>query len=135
MEIVHSRPPNFDQIVKVFPLAVGEGVIFAYGDRIYVPSGNKLPPELYAHELVHCNRQLGIGTENWWGQYLEDEEFRYQEELLSHRKELEVLCIGASRQVRRSALNVIAKKLSAQLYQYGPTVTLARAKRDLAACD
>lgn len=116
MKIIHSRPPNFDIIRKAFPLANRWGIIFAYGDTIYVPSGNELPPELIAHEEVHGERQLKMGVDAWWDEYIKSVSFRYEEELLAHRAEYAKICEIGSRQVRRSSLKVIAKKLSDPLY-------------------
>ena len=129
-EIIKGRPPNFEAIAAVFPLARRMSVAFAYGDVIYVPTGDDLPPKLYAHETVHCVRQKEIGVEEWWRRYLEDPTFRYYEELLGHRAEYKWLELHArNRQERRGALEHTAKRLTAKLYEYG--VPLARAKRDL----
>lgn len=132
MKIINSYPPNIQQILEVFPLANGGGVIFAYAPDIYVPSGNDLPPELLAHEAVHIERQLVIGVDNWWAQYLIDPEFRYHEELLAHRAEYQKLCeLIPNRQGRRSKLKHVAKKLSAALY--GKMITFDKAVEDLTA--
>lgn len=128
-EIKAMRPPNFNAIVEVFPNAVNRGVIFAYAPYIYVPSGNKLPPQLIAHEEVHIRRQEKQGVENWWFAYLTDPAFRYEEELLAHRAEWEKLTEGANRQVKRAALKEIAKKLAAPLYN--KMVTRAQAEEDI----
>ena len=131
-EIINERPPNFDAIVKVFPMAARMSVIFAYGEKIYVPSGNPLPPELLAHETVHCKRQMVLGVEEWWKRYLEDPVFRYYEEMLAHRAEYKYLALSApSRQGRRGALKQTAKKLSAPLY--GRMVSEAEARKALEA--
>lgn len=130
-EIVKALPPNFRDILKVFPLAARPGVIFAYGHKIYVPSGQPLAPELLAHELVHCERQLAIGVEKWWTLYLENASFRYEEELLAHRAEYQALMgPGSNRQQRRQALDHVARKLAAPLYR--GMVPKAKAKADIA---
>lgn len=129
-KIIQEKPPNFSAIKKVFPLATGYGVIFAYAPDIYAPYLDTIPPELIAHETVHIERQLVVGVENWWAQYLSSSTFRYEEELLAHRAEYQYLA-GLSRQLRRSALKTIAKKLAAPLYRYD--VSLDKAMRDLAA--
>jgi len=65
LEIVDGRPPNFEDVLKVFPEAEKPGVIFAYGDKIYAPgSKGVLRVELYAHEIVHCDRQ-GLFPDRW----------------------------------------------------------------------
>lgn len=126
-----ERPPNFDAISRRFPGARGHGVIFAYAPYIYAPhhKPDALPPELIAHESVHIERQERMGVERWWAAYLVNDQFRYVEELLAHRAEYQHLST-LSRQVRRSALKDVAKKLTAPLY--GRMVNIEDAMRDLA---
>lgn len=129
-KIIHTFPPNIAAIVKVFPMATNSGTIFAFGEFIYVPSGKELPPELMAHELVHCERQLKQGVDEWWAQYLVDPDFRYHEELLAHRAEYLKLCeLYPTRHQRRYFLQHVAKKLAARLY--GKMVTIQRASEDI----
>lgn len=126
MKIISSRPPNFAAIAAVFSGAYGQGVIFAYAPNIYAPNNTGLPPEIIAHETAHIKRQLEIGVEAWWDRYLTDAAFRFDEELIAHRAEYRHLCDNAtSRNVRRSALKHVAKKLAAPLY--GRMVTMKQA--------
>ena len=132
MICVHDYPPNIEKILQVFPAARKTGVIFAYGDVVFTPSGEELPPELIVHEEVHCKRQLQYpgGVEAWWDRYLTDASFRYIEELLAHRAEYRVLIQRAvNRNDRRACLNHVAKRLSSPLY--GRVVTLDKAKKDI----
>ena len=132
VKIIHSRPPNYSDILRVFPKAAGKKVIFAYNNAIYIPSGRELPPELRAHEFVHLGRQGETEEEaqEWWYKYLNDQSFRYHEEVLAHRAEYETLLFPEStRQRRRGALKATAKKLSAPLY--GSMTTRQQALKDL----
>jgi hypothetical protein len=129
MQIIPTRPPNYDDILKVFPLASGQHVIFAYAPDIYSPSGPDLPRSLITHESVHIARQEAMGVKEWWNQYLTDPAFRYEEELLAHRAEYQSLARYGTRAERRQALKLVAKKLAAPLY--GRVVTLERAMKDL----
>ncbi len=55
MRIVHDYPPNFDAIDAAFSVRRIKGVIFTYGDVIYVPGGEEITLALRAHELeVGC---------------------------------------------------------------------------------
>ncbi len=132
MKIVQSFPPNFASIHRVFPNASGPGVLFAYAPDIYSMYVTEIPPEMLAHEKVHIERQEAYegGVEAWWARYLVDAEWRYNEELLAHRAEYQYLS-GLSRQLRRSALKTVAKKLSGALY--GRMIPLDKAIKDLAA--
>lgn len=126
-----GRPPNFEKIVAVFPLAQRATTIFAYDDVIYVSSeGVMLPPQLIKHECVHLQRQREIGVEAWWDRYLVDEEFRYKEEVLAHRAEYEELVrIESNRDMRRSAGRQVTKRLLSPLYKF--KATKQRAFKDI----
>lgn len=133
--IIVARPPNFDRIRQALPDADKPGVIFAYGDDIYNPSGGTIPPALLAHEAVHCERQRPVecvGPEAWWDLYLTDAEFRYHEELLAHVAEyISFAQTVADRNGRARLLQRTAQRLTAPLYNYDPPRTLRQATRDL----
>jgi hypothetical protein len=131
--VLIERPPNFGYIVKVFPKAAEPGVIFAFGEYIYNPSGFTIPPALLAHEAVHGERQLWpsmISVERWWEKYLEDAEFRYNEELPAHAAEFHAQ-LPADRNDRAKLLMSTARRLVAPLYAYGTRYTFNNAIRDL----
>lgn len=131
IRVVKDLPPNFEEIAAVFPMAHNDGVIFAYGDTIFNPSGQALPQSLLDHEAVHCKRQIEMGVDAWWEKYLVDGEFRYNEELLAHRAEWQAVKADGSlsRPQRRDQLKQIAKRLSGPLY--GRRVSFEQAKRDI----
>lgn len=130
MKQVTGYPPNFSLIREAFPRSINPGVIFSYGDTIYVPSGNKVPPDLIAHEEVHGKRQVNMGINEWWNSYIYNIKFRYHEELLAHRAEYKYFVDrGLNRAQRRSALVRIARRLSSALY--GFTISFEQAKKDL----
>lgn len=128
MNIVRGTPPNFKQIVAAFPFASREGVIFTYGDTVYVNGVPELPPQLKAHENTHIDQQTRPGSSPavWWERYLVDPTFRLDQELRAHRAEYRTLKTldrnGAFR-----ALPFIAGRLASPLY--GSMITLAEAKR------
>lgn len=128
--IVQTRPPNYAAILAVFPSAQKPGVIFSYYPNIHYLGGTELPPELVAHEEVHLFRQRQKGVEAWWGQYLTDPTFRYNEEILAHRIEYQHLASSAScRQMRRQALKRTSQRLSSALY--GGMVSSKKAAEDI----
>jgi len=131
-----------DQIKAAFPKSENPGVLFAYSDNIYNPSGIVVPPALIAHEGVHLERQkqmgphLGAttqwsGAELWWQKYLEDSEFRYYEELLAHAAEFKMQKGSSDRNLGARLLLTTALRLVAPLYNYVPPVSLQQAMRDL----
>lgn len=132
VEIIKDYPPNYSEIVQAFPQVLKQRVIFAYAPYIYAPHSTEIAPELIAHEKVHIARQMDGGVQEWWYLYIEDPEFRYEEELLAHVEEYKtVLASTQNRNIRRSALKIIAKKLSAPLY--GRMMTPEKALKDILA--
>ena len=120
-EIIYGQlPPNITAICAAIPEARRPGVIFAYGDKIYVPSGKELEHHLKVHEAIHCIRQRELGVEFWWSKYLTDLRFRYQEELVAHAAEYDSRIRGnLNRNQRRAALKMIAQRLASPLYGCG----------------
>jgi hypothetical protein len=121
MKVVIDKPPNYEQILAVFPRADGK-ILFAWGSTIYNPKGIYVPNFLLAHEMTHGMRQVATpdgGIEAWWNKYIADEEFRFQEELAAHRVELAVLSQSVrDRNARAKLLMATAARLVAPLYGY-----------------
>lgn len=129
--IVDALPPNFDAILAAFPEASRPNLIFSYGDRIYYRGDAALPPELLAHEKVHCARQLDIGIGAWWERYIAETAFRLDEELLAHRAEYEAArARRGDRNAQARMLHVIAQRLSSPLY--GGLLSYPEARRLIA---
>jgi hypothetical protein len=130
LPVVNQLPPNFEAILAVLPQAAEPGVMFAYGDRVYFPNGGKtITRELEAHEAIHLIRQSKYpgGPDAWWDKYLKDKDFRFKEEVLSHRAEYAMFCRRHLCQVKRAAaLKQIAGRLASDLY--GSLVTQAGAE-------
>lgn len=128
MKIVNAPPPNFAAIVAVFPRARRPGVVFTFGDTIYAPGRDAdLSPWIVAHEAAHALRQ-GPSPEVWWGRYLADPKFRFDEEVYAHRVEWRTwINMGPrSRHDRRGMMRVVAGRLSGPLY--GELVSFSSAK-------
>jgi hypothetical protein len=130
VKIVVAQPPNFDEIVAAFPEAANKGVIFAWGDTIYNPSGAHLPNYLLAHEAVHGHQQYSVGSpEFWWPRYIADVEFRLSQELPAHAAEYRIAIQEIKdRNARERMLNTVALKLASKLYNNMITVGEARRK-------
>lgn len=128
MRIVIDYPPLFDEIDACFRVRGKHGVLYAWGDRIYNPSGVHVSDELIAHERVHGTRQ-GSDITGWWRRYMAEPAFRLEEEIAAHRAEYEWLAGHGSRNERRAALKRVAARLASPLY--GRMVTPADAKRAL----
>jgi hypothetical protein len=127
LQIINGRPPNFAQVLAVFPYAKTPGVIFTYGSALYCPGLPEIDVPLMAHETLHSQRQ-GADPDAWWSQYLESLDFRFDEERLAHIEEYRVVRETIPlRATRRRYLKFIATRLSGPLYNH--LVTFAEAKR------
>lgn len=141
MNIKVELPPNIDAIDKIFPGVKNNcsrrGILFAYGNTIFNPSGIKIPAELIAHELTHSIQQdrMGAnGVEEWWAAYLADKNFRFAMELEAHRIEYqEYAKQGFGRAFRRRYLAGCAERLAGPLY--GKLVKKAEAKKLIATTE
>ena len=119
MRIIKAFPPNYNQIVKVFPYIKGRpGILFAWGDRLYNPSGVEVPSYLMAHEKEHGRQQTREGwtTKDWWDAYMHDPNFRLGEELLAHIAEYNAYRRDHSDKDTERYLSTIAERLSSPLY-------------------
>lgn len=68
LKIIFQPPPNYAEILAVFPHAARAGVFFCYGRAIWNPSGATISPSLMAHETVHADRQAS-DPDGWWKKY------------------------------------------------------------------
>lgn len=115
MTVVIDKPPLFDEIDAVFPVA-GRPILFAFGDRIYNPMGVTISEPLMLHEAVHGGQQ-GDDPLAWWRKYLTDRRFRIDMEIPAHQAEYAEFCKTApSRHHRQVYLKHRAKTLSGPLY-------------------
>lgn len=119
-KIIKAYPPNYKDIRTAFPWIVGRpGIVFAYGDRIYNPTGGILPPHVLAHEGVHCTRQFVFGISyvgSWWKKYIADEKFRLNEEVLAHRVEWQEYRANHNFKENAQYLEMMCDRLSGKIY-------------------
>lgn len=130
MQIINEKPPNYDKIVAAFPaVADMPYVLFAYGSKIYNPSGKDIPSYKMAHEQVHGAQQLEVNDpEWWWDMYIQMKGFRLQEETPAYRIDYAAFCEEYhDRNERAKYLEVLASELSSELY--GNIITKAEAKK------
>lgn len=109
---VRDHPPNWARLEAAFgPLP--PGVIVAYGDRVYVPSGKPLPRHLVIHESVHLRQQADAGgPDAWWDRYIDDRDFRLEQEVEAYRVQYRSM----NRRERRELGPLLARDLSGPMY-------------------
>jgi hypothetical protein len=134
--VAYEEPPNGAAIRARFP-GLPAGVVFAYGDTIYVPGGEprvgrlvvpagaELPHPLVVHEEIHFDQQAAAGgPDAWWGRYLDDDAFRLGQEVEAYRAQLAAV---PGRAERRRLLAAVVKDLAGPMY--GRLVTKETARR------
>lgn len=117
MNIIYDYPPNYKKIAKAFNIKGNEGVIFTYGNDLYVPGGERIVIDkpLIRHEMVHAQQQKKIGVGAWWDRFLEDPSFRFQQELEAYREQYRAMA-SLTLQERLGYLNHISNDLSGEMY-------------------
>ncbi len=140
MEIIKDYPPNYALICSV--LKPNREAVFAYGNRIYNPSGRDIAPDIEHHEEVHM-RQQGDNPDAWYARYVTEPAFRLSQELEAYGeqyifarnhieqaaadadKEGKVLAAGKT-QLLEWALEGMAMALSGQ--EYGNLISYGAAR-------
>lgn len=126
MKTVKGFPPNYQAIKEA--LNPPPNAIFAWGNKIYNPSGNKIPPDVMIHEEVHERQQALFGTvELWWAKYLLDGEFRFNSELQAYAKQYEWVKKFYPVKAQKVALTEFANNLIS-LYNYDMELAVAESK-------
>jgi len=116
MRIVSSPPPKhvYDGCREAFELSGAE--IWCYGNTIHNPSGGHLSFPLIAHERTHRDQQ-GDDIDGWWELYLEDQDFRLQQEMEAHTVEYRVFCLRQKNsKLKLAYLENIGERLSSGTY-------------------
>ena len=92
-EVQHStdKPPIWDELVERYHPS-WERTAVAYGDTIhakYLP----LPPDVEVHERIHLKQQgyTKEGAKEWWDKYINDTEFRLEQELEAYQGQYKFL--------------------------------------------
>lgn len=125
MQVILENPPNIDDIKKVF--TINDTTVFTYGDIIYNPNNCPLDIPIRAHEELH-SRQQGDDPEGWWRKYLDNVEFRMEQELAAYQVQFWMQCrIIKNRDVRALNLQKLAETFGGGMY--GAMIPLSEAKR------
>lgn len=93
-------------------------VIFTGNNNIYC--NQPLPPWLIAHEMTHIDRQNQTegGYKMWWRRYFDDIDFKYLEELIAHRVELQEYKKYNGRELSRKYAKVLLARMNSKLYKF-----------------
>lgn len=117
--IVRVEYPPIIQAIDAKFNVVGKAILYAWGDTIYNPMGVAIPKQLMVHEWVHGDRQEKTEgrVEAWWKRYIEDAEFRLNEEIPAHQMEyMAYRNLQKDRNARAIYMQRVARKLASPLY-------------------
>lgn len=130
MKIVETFPPNYDLIQIVFPNCEKHEAIFCYGDTIHNPFKVEVRSDLEHHESIH-QKQQGDNPDLWWSKYLQDEQFRLEQEKEAYGEQLlfSKKLDGVNRNMYDWLKEKIAESLSSELY--GNLISYQEAERFL----
>lgn len=87
--ISKQKPPHWilDEVKEKFGVVWESSVIFTYGNVISSSAG-MMTEDLLAHEKHHTIQQSNFGgADKWWREYLDNEQFRLDQELECYRKQ------------------------------------------------
>ena len=116
MKIKNTLPPIYDALVKA-GMRPSADTIYAYGDTIYVPSGQHIPEDLIVHEETHCKQQAG-DPDAWWSRYIDDPYFRIDQEVEAYANQYRYVCRNMirDRNARARFLTKLSSVLSGPVY-------------------
>lgn len=116
MKIIKADPPILDKILKA-GLKPQPDTIFTIGSTIYNPSGLDIPSDILAHEIVHSKQQAVSNTALWIDRYLNDIDFRIDQEAEAFAGQYEYVCgIIKDRNDRAKVLLSLADNLASSVY-------------------
>lgn len=114
MEIVSGFPPNINELKEHFD--IGYTVVFTYGDILYNPGNGFINKALLAHEETHSRQQQEMGVEQWWRKYIDDQQFRIDQEVEAYHNQYLEYKKSNSYQKSELFVNNLARDLSSKLY-------------------
>ncbi len=127
--IVYKRglPPNYEAICEAFPFVRGnQDIIFTYGNEVF--SNVELQDHLKVHEATHTRQQskLFMTPKRWWKKYIEDKDFRFNQEVEAYRNQFEFIKDNLK---DKNKLHLILRRLARDLSGpiYGNMVSLEKA--------
>lgn len=114
MKIVNTFPPNIEKIREKFQIF--PNTVFTYGDTLHNPMGGYIDAYLMTHEETHVKQQ-GDNVEEWWNKYLEDNQFRFKQEVEAYHNQYAHFCRNKKDLVKQNKfLSLIASDLSGPMY-------------------
>lgn len=123
MKIEYARPPIYAEANALFKLEENKiAAVFTWGDTLFNPFAVPVMPDLMRHEETHMEQQLDRGGQedgpkDWWRNYLQDENFRIDQEAEAYAMQYLFYCQGQKdRNWREKYLHQISAMLAGPMY-------------------
>lgn len=119
MRVLNEKPPNWEEINKLFQLPEGQSTFFSWGDCCYNPSGTPMTAELIRHEETHLEQQghSRVAAKIWWDRFLLDPEWRVEQEAEAYGEQYKFYCTqNKDKNWRFKYLHGIATHLASPMY-------------------
>lgn len=116
MKIRNTYPPNYEELIQHFDIANNPNVIFTYGDTLFVPNGQNVPDNLIVHESIHVEQQKKTGAKEWWKRYIDDIDFRIDQEAEAYNAQYKYMQENMNRHDRRVILKQMIHDFSGPVY-------------------
>jgi len=111
-------PPNIEQLKQFFPIHEDTHPIFTYGEHIYAPYHEHIPPDIIEHENVHIKQQKQYTSPDvWWNKYMLDKDFRLLQELEAYNRQYLWVKEKSNGRIAGEALIEMASNLCSPLYR------------------
>lgn len=116
MKIKNEYPPVYEKICKRFGIRP-VNTFYTYGDTIYNPDNLLVPDYIVVHEEVHMRQQNFTDAESWWNRYLDDVDFRIDQEAKAYAMQYDFMCkVIKDREQRLKIRNDLGKIMSGPIY-------------------
>lgn len=128
-KISREAPPNWPEIEAKTGMQWGPGIVVTCKDTIH--SFDPLSDDVYAHEFIHVQQVMGYpeGPEAHAKRYVEDPEFRYQQELEAYRVQWITLKRMTPAGERRAALDKLVDRMLIDLGSWNEGLYVAPDKK------
>lgn len=128
MKFVAGLPPNWSEIWNTFGVNPS-GLVFTWGDTVYMTSLETLSSDLLVHEQTHAKQQNNK-PEWWWRLYLKDKEFRASQKLEAYHRQYQEFCKHYfDKNQRFRKIHSLALDMSSKIY--GNCITYAEALKKI----
>lgn len=118
MRVLVEKPPIYAEAKKRFEID-DTCTVYAWGDIIYNPAGVEIGRQILVHEETHQIQQANHdgGPEKWWGRYLEDAEFRTEQEIQAYGEQYLYFCtVNGDRNAQFRYSLALGKILASPMY-------------------